>query len=53
MKSRSGKTQDFPWLEGVWYNEWMQPCDKIECQGDDKTNDKLCQRQDKVNKFRG
>jgi hypothetical protein len=30
-----------------------QPCDKVECQGDAKTEDKLCQRRDKVNKFRG
>jgi hypothetical protein len=27
--------------------------DKVECQGDAKTEDKLCQRRDKVDKFRG
>jgi hypothetical protein len=27
--------------------------DKIECHGDDKIREKLCQRRDKVNKFRG
>ena len=26
---------------------------EVECQGDDKTGNKLCQRRDKVKKFRG
>jgi hypothetical protein len=39
--------------------EYMKPnsgrnrIDKVECQGDAKTEDKLCQRRDKVDKFRG
>jgi hypothetical protein len=31
----------------------LQPFNEVECQGDDKTGDKLCQRWDKVNKFIG
>jgi hypothetical protein len=27
--------------------------DEVECHGDDKIQDKLCQRRGKVNKFRG
>jgi hypothetical protein len=53
MKSRSGRTQNCPWLEDVGEKQWPQLCNEVECQGDDKTGDKLCQRRDKVNKFRG
>ena len=34
-------------------NSGRNRIDKVECQGDDKTQDKLCQRRDKVDKFRG
>ena len=50
-----GKLMKFggPIGEFLYEVKWPPPCDEIECQGDDKTSDKLCQRRDKVNKFRG
>ena len=42
-----------PLVGGCMRKQWLQPCNKVECQGDDKTGDKLCQRWVKVNKFRG